>query len=243
LTLTRMAWASRPCVLARVAWAACRPKRSGEGWSRPCCLARARGQVARATTARARRHRQSGDAPKTEGGNAPSVVDRRHPAAHRRQSARRSDCAWALGGCSSFRGRKASDFGQTVRNRQRLSQTRPGRSGRSPSWTRRNSDRRRRCRRGQSTGTHEIASPLICRSRDQHVGLYWRAVRRHRRWPVSGPAARIARHFPGRSLRKRPLGFRPKSAHQKDDKAYQQNQAEPAAADDGTSEVKTAAAE
>jgi hypothetical protein len=33
------------------------------------------------------------------------------------------------------------------------------------------------------------------------------------------------------------------SAHEKDDKAYQQNQAKPAAADDGTSKVKPAAAE
>jgi len=39
------------------------------------------------------------------------------------------------------------------------------------------------------------------------------------------------------------LGSRTKSAHQKDDKADQQNQAEPAAADDRTSKVKTAAAE
>jgi hypothetical protein len=33
------------------------------------------------------------------------------------------------------------------------------------------------------------------------------------------------------------------SAHQKDDQAYQQNQANPAAADGGTAKVKTAAAE
>jgi hypothetical protein len=33
------------------------------------------------------------------------------------------------------------------------------------------------------------------------------------------------------------------SAHEKDDKAYQQNQAKPAAADDGTTKVKPAAAE
>ena len=37
--------------------------------------------------------------------------------------------------------------------------------------------------------------------------------------------------------------FRAESAHEKDDKAYQQNQAKPAAADDGTAEVKPAAAE
>ena len=28
----------------QVAWAACRPKRSGEGWSRPCAVARVRAQ-------------------------------------------------------------------------------------------------------------------------------------------------------------------------------------------------------
>jgi hypothetical protein len=33
------------------------------------------------------------------------------------------------------------------------------------------------------------------------------------------------------------------SAHEKDNKAYQQNQAKPAAADDGTAKVKPAAAE
>ena len=33
------------------------------------------------------------------------------------------------------------------------------------------------------------------------------------------------------------------SAHEKDDKAYQQNQAKPAAADDGATKVKPAAAE
>jgi hypothetical protein len=53
--------------VAQVAWAACRPKRSGEGWSRPCALARVHGQDARATLlairARAGRNRQLGDAP------------------------------------------------------------------------------------------------------------------------------------------------------------------------------------
>jgi len=33
------------------------------------------------------------------------------------------------------------------------------------------------------------------------------------------------------------------SAHEKDDKAYQQNEAKPAAADDGTTKVKPTAAE
>ena len=39
------------------------------------------------------------------------------------------------------------------------------------------------------------------------------------------------------------LGSRTKSAHQKDDKADQQNQANPSSADEGPSNVKTAAAE
>jgi hypothetical protein len=39
------------------------------------------------------------------------------------------------------------------------------------------------------------------------------------------------------------LTFRAESAHEKDDKAYQQNQANPAAADGRTSKVKPAAAE
>jgi len=39
------------------------------------------------------------------------------------------------------------------------------------------------------------------------------------------------------------LGSRIKSAHQKDDKADQQNQANPSSADEGPSNVKTAAAE
>jgi hypothetical protein len=39
------------------------------------------------------------------------------------------------------------------------------------------------------------------------------------------------------------LSFRSKSAHQKDDKANQQNQANPASTDEGPSKVKTAAAE
>jgi hypothetical protein len=37
--------------------------------------------------------------------------------------------------------------------------------------------------------------------------------------------------------------FRPKSAHQKNDEAYQQNQTDTASTDSGTSEVKTAATE
>jgi hypothetical protein len=37
--------------------------------------------------------------------------------------------------------------------------------------------------------------------------------------------------------------FRAESAHGKDDKAYEQNQAKPAAANDGTAKVKPAAAE
>jgi hypothetical protein len=37
--------------------------------------------------------------------------------------------------------------------------------------------------------------------------------------------------------------FRAESAHEIDDKAYRQNQANPAAADDGTAKVKPAAAE
>ena len=40
-----------------------------------------------------------------------------------------------------------------------------------------------------------------------------------------------------------PLAFRAESAHQIDDKAYGQNQANPAAAEDRTSKVKPAAAE
>jgi hypothetical protein len=39
------------------------------------------------------------------------------------------------------------------------------------------------------------------------------------------------------------LAFRAESAHEIDDKAYHQNQANPAAADDRTSKVKPAAAE
>ncbi len=37
--------------------------------------------------------------------------------------------------------------------------------------------------------------------------------------------------------------FRAESAHEIDDQAYRQNQAKPAAADDGTAKVKPAAAE
>jgi hypothetical protein len=37
--------------------------------------------------------------------------------------------------------------------------------------------------------------------------------------------------------------FRAESTHEKDDQAYQQNQAKPAAADDGAAKVKPAAAE
>ena len=39
------------------------------------------------------------------------------------------------------------------------------------------------------------------------------------------------------------LGFCTKSAHEIDDQTYDKNQAEPAAADDGTTKVKPAAAE
>jgi hypothetical protein len=39
------------------------------------------------------------------------------------------------------------------------------------------------------------------------------------------------------------LGFRAESAQDIDGNAYQQNQAKPAAADDGTTKVKSAAAE
>jgi hypothetical protein len=39
------------------------------------------------------------------------------------------------------------------------------------------------------------------------------------------------------------LGFRPKSAHEEDHKADQQNQSKAAAANDWSAEVKTAAAE
>jgi hypothetical protein len=39
------------------------------------------------------------------------------------------------------------------------------------------------------------------------------------------------------------VAFRAESAHEIDDQAYQQNQANPAAANGGTSEVKSAAAE
>jgi hypothetical protein len=44
-------------------------------------------------------------------------------------------------------------------------------------------------------------------------------------------------------VRAQRLGFRAKSAHQKDNQADQQNQAEPAAADGRSANIKTAAAE
>jgi len=57
--------------------------------------------------------------------------------------------------------------------------------------------------------------------------------RRILRRPLENPRAGICR-----------LAFRAaKSASQKDNQAYQQNQAKPAAADDGTAKVKPAAAE
>jgi hypothetical protein len=45
------------------------------------------------------------------------------------------------------------------------------------------------------------------------------------------------------ALRARFLVFRAESTHEIDDKAYHQNQANPTAADDRTSKVKSAAAE
>jgi hypothetical protein len=48
--------------------------------------------------------------------------------------------------------------------------------------------------------------------------------------------------YPHRRQRFDPLGLRTKPAHQKDDKANQQNEANPTSAKDGASKVKTAAA-
>jgi hypothetical protein len=58
----------------------------------------------------------------------------------------------------------------------------------------------------------------------------------------SGPSARRWAEDVGRSSAAT-SGFRVKPAHQKDNQADQQNQAEPAAADGRTANIKTAAAE
>jgi hypothetical protein len=58
------------------------------------------------------------------------------------------------------------------------------------------------------------------------------------------PACRAESRNAGEGGRRAILwAFRAESAHEIDDKAYRQNQAKPAAADDGTAKVKPAAAE
>ena len=59
--------------------------------------------------------------------------------------------------------------------------------------------------------------------------------------PAFGDDSRSRRNEGGR--RANLWASRAESAHKKDDKAYQQKQAKPAAADDGTAKVKPAAAE
>jgi hypothetical protein len=59
-------------------------------------------------------------------------------------------------------------------------------------------------------------------------------------WPCANTRCRRAAIIPPRAIL---CAFRAESAQEIDDKAYRQNQAKPAAADDGTSKVKPAAAE
>ena len=61
--------------------------------------------------------------------------------------------------------------------------------------------------------------------------------------PITADASNRARREATDRGRAILWAFRAESAHEIDDKAYRQKQANPAAADDGTSKVKPAAAE